>query len=207
MRFVMRHSSLGSREAPSSRRKRISKWRMAMKDARILSVHEFMSYMLRFHDSRLSKPFHCDAFEGPEIQLACSQYRQRIDLDEIPASRKKEIGNAGGRRFGHNGRNLRVIEGMKNGQLFAFALVRNPGHGKDLSLKSSGLVQGFFHSPMRHHLAADFGKTRQPVGDGDESIFVDRRNVTGDIPAVLHGRGGEVFPAEIADHDIRTLDQ
>ena len=58
--------------------------------------------------------------------------------------------------FGHDVGNLRFIQGMKNRELLAFSFVGNAGDGKDLSVEIPGLVQGFLHFAMRHHLTADF---------------------------------------------------
>ena len=59
----------------------------------------------------------------------------------------------------------------------------------------NGSLECFFHEPMRDHLAADLRESRQPVGDGDEAVFIDRRQVAGDIPAVPYCGGGQIFPA------------
>jgi hypothetical protein len=41
---------------------------------------------------------------------------------------------------------------------------------------------------VRHHLAADLAEPRQAIGDVDETVLVDPRDVAADVPAVRHHR-------------------
>ena len=43
---------------------------------------------------------------------------------------------------------------------------------------------GLFDAQVRNHLAGDLAEAREPVGNADEAIVVEPRDVAGDIPAV-----------------------
>src|SRR5262249_46211318 len=68
------------------------------------------------------------------------------------------------------------------------------------------LVELLFDLDVRHHLTADLAEAREPVGDGEEAVLIDRREIAGVIPAVAQDLGGLLRLAEIAQHDARSFD-
>ena len=60
---------------------------------------------------------------------------------------------------------------------------------------------------MRNHLATDFGEPRQAVGDSDKTLLIESRDIASNVPAIEKGLAGEVIPAQVTLHDIRTADQ
>ena len=60
---------------------------------------------------------------------------------------------------------------------------------------------------MRDHLAADLAEAREPIGDEDEPVFVDLRDVARHIPAIPEGLGGALGGVEIACHTVGAREQ
>ncbi len=87
-------------------------------------------------------------------------------------------------------------------QAFPFAIIRHSGDGKYLVIQFRGLVQGLLNLAMGYHLPANLGKSGKPVGDLQESIFVDQGNVSRDIPALSKDALGQIVSPQIAFHDI-----
>ena len=75
------------------------------------------------------------------------------------------------------------------------------------SRAAEDFVDHFFDLHMRHHLAADLAEARQTVGDRDEAVLVDGRDIAGDIPAAAHRLVGEVLLIQVAEHDIGSFDE
>src|SRR3989304_2312425 len=57
---------------------------------------------------------------------------------------------------------------------------------------------------MGNHFSADLAETAQSVCDRKESVFVNGRNVSGNVPAVSQYFGRFIRPAKVALHDIRA---
>jgi len=51
---------------------------------------------------------------------------------------------------------------------------------------AADFVEFFFDLDVRNHFAPDFAEAAEPVGDLQEAIFIEARDVAGDIPAVAH---------------------
>ena len=96
---------------------------------------------------------------------------------------------------------------MKDRELLALAFVWNAGDGKDLHVGAGGLLQRFFHAAVRDHFTADLGEAREPIGDRQESVFIQRRNVARNVPAIAHGIGRQILTPQVPRHDIGTSDQ
>ena len=60
---------------------------------------------------------------------------------------------------------------------------------------------------MRHHLPADFGKTGQPVRNGQEPVFIQEGNIACHVPPVMHDPGRQVGTVQVALHDVGPLDE
>ena len=73
------------------------------------------------------KSFHRNPFESPEIQLARSKNRERLDLEAMAMRGHKQIRKAGGCGLRQNLRQSFLGEGMQNGQLLSFAFIRHAG--------------------------------------------------------------------------------
>ena len=61
-----------------------------------LGCARFARHVLRRMEAQ---PFHGDPFQGPEIQLAGSQDRERLDLETMAVRGEKEVRETGGGRF------------------------------------------------------------------------------------------------------------
>ena len=57
---------------------------------------------------------------------------------------------------------------------------------------------------MGNHLAADLAEATQTIGDLQEPVFVQGRDIASDIPAVAQDFGGFVRPAKVAPHHVGT---
>jgi hypothetical protein len=68
-------------------------------------------------------------------------------------------------------------------------------------------VELFFDAAVRHHLAADLGEAREAVGDAQEAVVVEQRDVARDVPAVAQGLVREVVATEVALHHVRAADE
>ena len=80
--------------------------------------------------------------------------------------------------------------------------IRRPRDG--FFLRAESFVQLFLHFHMRHHFPADLAEAAQAVGDLQEAVFVERRNVAGGVPAVAQDFGGLLRLAEVATHHVRA---
>ena len=60
---------------------------------------------------------------------------------------------------------------------------------------------------MGNHLPADLGEPRQPIGNSNKTLLIESRDVPGDVPAIEKSLAGEIFPAEVALHDIRAANE
>ncbi len=94
---------------------------------------------------------------------------------------------------------------MEDCQALAFFLVGNAGDGEDLEVCASRLLQRFFDAAMRHHLAADLREAREPIGDRQESVFIQRGDVAGHVPTIPHGLLRQILAADVAVHHVRAF--
>ena len=74
---------------------------------------------------------------------------------------------------------------------------------KHCSVAAGQFVQFLFHLDVRHHFAADLAEAGQPVGDGEETILIERGDVAGDIPAVAKNLRRLLRFAEVTFHHVR----
>ncbi len=91
--------------------------------------------------------------------------------------------------------------------MLALAFVGNAGDGEDLHVGAGGLLQRFFDAAVRDHFTANFREAREPVGDRQESILVQGRNVAGDVPTIAHGVGRQIRTPQVPLHDVGASDQ
>ncbi len=96
---------------------------------------------------------------------------------------------------------------MQHDQPLAFLLIRHAGHDERLLGRAGQFVQLLLDLDVRHHLAADLAEAAQAVGDLQEAVFVNGRDVAGDIPAVAQHFGGLVRAAKVALHDVGAAHQ
>ena len=100
---------------------------------------------------------------------------------------------------------LLFLEGVDDGKALAFAWICYCGHGEDALGDLCGFVECLLDPTMGHHLTADLGKPRKAIRDFQESVLADQCHVTGDVPTVAQGFPGEIFSAQISDHDVGPL--
>src|SRR5437773_9979082 len=74
---------------------------------------------------------------------------------------------------------------MDHDQAFAAFLVRYASDDKSLFGGSCNLMQLLFDFNVRNHLTRNLAEAAQPVGNFDESVLVDRRDIPGDVPAIM----------------------
>ena len=79
---------------------------------------------------------------------------------------------------------------MQHNQTFALFFVGQAGDDERLFGGIGEFVQFLLDLDVRHHFAADFAETAQAIGNLQKAILVNRRNVAGDIPAVVQHLGG-----------------
>jgi hypothetical protein len=96
-----------------------------------LGCARFARHVLRRMEAQ---PFHGDPFQGPEIQLAGSQDRERLNLETMAVRGEKEVRETGGGRFCQDLWNPLFRQGVQDGQLFALSFIRDAGDGTDLQL-------------------------------------------------------------------------
>src|SRR5437763_1366804 len=68
-------------------------------------------------------------------------------------------------------------------------------------------MQLLFDSNVRHHLAADFAESIQPISDLQEAILIDRSDIARVIPSILQDLCRFLRPAQIALHDVWSADE
>src|SRR6516162_7001001 len=93
-----------------------------------------------------------------------------------------------------------AIVAVKGDQFFAFLLVWDSRH-----YARSGAnyrVDNFLDLHVRDHFPADLTEPRHAVRDGYEAVFVQGRDITGDIPTIAEHLFGEVRLAEITEHNV-----
>src|SRR5438552_2437035 len=61
-----------------------------------------------------------------------------------------------------------------------------------------------FDFNVRNHLTCNLAEAAQPVGNFDESVLVDRRDIPGDVPAIMEDFRRLLRLVEISLHHVRT---
>ena len=170
-----------------------------------------VSLSLRFTSnvSRFTSPesLYRNPFETAQVHLASSQHWQSLDFDEVGTGRNEEVGESIGGELAKYLGDAGIVEGVKDSQALALLFVRNAGDGEDLHVGAGGLLQRLFNVAMRDHLTTDLGEAREPVGDRQESVFIQHRDVSCNVPAIAQGVGRQVFTSQVPLHDVGTPDQ
>ncbi|OQA25608.1 MAG: hypothetical protein BWY59_01709 [Verrucomicrobia bacterium ADurb.Bin345] len=103
--------------------------------------------------------------------------------------------------------NIAGLGRIQDHEPLPFLLVRHRGDGQHLGRFPERAVIGFLHADVRHHLAPDLAEAREAVGDRHEPVLVHDRDVAGVVPSVAQHLRGLLRVVEIADHDVRPLDE
>ena len=142
-----------------------------------------------------------------QIQLAAPEMWQLLDVKELIRARRPQIRQAG---FGHAieesfqfVRRYRV----QHHEPLALLAIRNTGHDELLLGRAGKFLKLLLDFDVWHHLAANFAESAQPVGDCEEAVFIFRRDISRDVPAILQHFRRFFRLAEIALHHIRSAHQ
>src|SRR5258708_6503189 len=128
---------------------------------------------------------------GLQVGLARAEHRDLVDAPDKP--RDPEIGQARLEQLGPQLLGGDLVLGQQDESL-ALGRVRHASddrHRAVVLVPAENLDDALLHRPVRHHLAADLGKTREPALDVEETVVVEAAEVAGDEPAALQ-RGGAV---------------
>jgi len=126
----------------------------------------------------------------PQIQLAGAEQREIVHAEKSLGARFPEIRQVALRQFLQTRCQPGIGQLVQHDEPFALRFVRQAGDNEHLFGRIGQLVQFFLDLDVRHHFAADFAEAVQPVGDLQETVLVERRDVAGAIPAIAQHLGG-----------------
>src|SRR5262249_6171936 len=120
-----------------------------------------------------------------QIELAATQDRQLADLEEVARAGNVQVRQAPAVQLIPNVLRVHAVHGeVQHDQAFTAALIRDAGYGTEALASMEDVVNLFLDFFEGNHFAADLGKALFAAGDSDKAVFVDLRQVAGDVPAV-----------------------
>src|SRR5438034_7106428 len=146
-------------------------------------------------------------FEGEladlsQIHLSRAKVREGIDLEESVRTRHPEIRQVGLREFLEAILQPVLRESVQDHEALPFLFIRHSRNGKALLADRSQLVQLLLHLHVRDHFSADLAETAEAVGDSQEPVFVQSRDISRHVPSVAQNFRGLFRAAEIPLHDV-----